>query len=386
LSTGGRVTRKQVVYAGKPVPGLFERKTGDGRHVYELRKKVRGRAVRRTLKATTATDAIREARAEVAKLDAGVRLVGRTDVSLRELRDEWEEWAKGPATTLSPQTVACYLDRLDGHVLRQLGGETKAAAITPAYLRTMIDRLRAEKLSGSPGCGCVTATAALLRLGVRRGLLDKNPARMLEHGDRPSSKRRTEPRYLDRKQIDRLLGKLSDDFRPVAATLAFAGLRVSEALALRWRDIDFDTQMLDVHGTKTAASAASVPLIADLVTELRSHRSRVASVSLARVKPDAPVFSTRNGLRHHRKNLLRAIYAAGDAARLNPKGKPKVGCHSLRHSCAGLLLAARVPAPRVAEILRHGDTRTLLTTYAGLVESQRGELLGDLEAAFAEGR
>ncbi len=98
------------------------------------------------------------------------------------------------------------------------------------------------------------------------------------------------------------------------------------------------------------------------------------------------MFQTANGFRHHRENVLRAIYTAGDAAKLNPKGKPRVGCHSLRHSCAGLLLAARVPAPRVAEILRHGDTRTLLTTYAGLVESQRPELRGDLEAAFGEGR
>jgi hypothetical protein len=175
VSTGGRATRTQVIYAGKPVPGLFVRTTNDGRLVFELRKKVRGRAVRRTLKATTATDAIRLARAEVAKLDAGMRLVGRTDVSLGELRDEWEEWACGPASTLAPQTVACYLDRLDGHVLCQLGAETKAAAVTPAHLRTMIDRLRAEKLSGSTVCGCVTATAALLRLGVRRGLLDENP-------------------------------------------------------------------------------------------------------------------------------------------------------------------------------------------------------------------
>jgi hypothetical protein len=41
---------------------------------------------------------------------------------------------------------------------------------------------------------------------------------------------------------------------------------------------------------------------------------------------------------------------------------------------------------RVAEILRHGETRTLLRTYAGLVESQRPELRGDLEAAFGKGR
>jgi hypothetical protein len=33
-------------------------------------------------------------------------------------------------------------------------------------------------------------------------------------------------------------------------------------------------------------------------------------------------------------------------------------------------------------VLRHSDARVTLSFYAGLVESQRGELRGDLEAAF----
>jgi hypothetical protein len=53
-----------------------------------------------------------------------------------------------------------------------------------------------------------------------------------------------------------------------------------------------------------------------------------------------------------------------------------------REQLAGLLLAAGVPAPRAAAVLRHANTRTLLTVYARLVESQRGDLRTDLEAAF----
>ena len=49
---------------------------------------------------------------------------------------------------------------------------------------------------------------------------------------------------------------------------------------------------------------------------------------------------------------------------------------------AGLLLAAGVPAPKVAAILRHADARAMLTVYAGLIESQRAELRDDLEAAL----
>ena len=71
-----------------------------------------------------------------------------------------------------------------------------------------------------------------------------------------------------------------------------------------------------------------------------------------------------------------------EQAKLNPPGAKPVAPHDLRHSCAGLLFAAGVPVPKVAAILRHADARLTLTVYAGLVESQRGELLGDLEAAL----
>jgi integrase len=80
------------------------------------------------------------------------------------------------------------------------------------------------------------------------------------------------------------------------------------------------------------------------------------------------------------------VYRAGDDAGLKPEGVERVGCHDLRHSCAGLLFAAGMSAPTVAAVLRHADTRTTLTTYAGLVETNRTELRRDLDVAFGGGK
>ena len=157
--------------------------------------------------------------------------------------------------------------------------------------------------------------------------------------------------------------ELGDEYRPIVATLAFAGLRVSEALALRWRDVDLKDGTLDVRGTKTAGSKAPVPIIDALSVELKAHRSRLAERGLHLTRADALVFT------QDRRNVLRAVYRAGDDAGLNPDGAERIGCHDLRHSCAGLLFAAGMSAPTVAAVLRHADTRTTLTTYAGLVET-----------------
>ena len=84
---------------------------------------------------------------------------------------------------------------------------------------------------------------------------------------------------------------MGDENRPIVATLAFAGLRVSEALALRWRDVDLKEGTLHVRGTKSAGSDAPVPIIDPLAVELREHRSRLAERGLHLTRPDALVFT-----------------------------------------------------------------------------------------------
>ena len=378
-------TRRSVVHRGEVIPNLFERTTSTGRVVYELRRKVEGRSLRRALTATTTTDAIREARSLTATIDLGVRLVGRNDVSLVELRDLYAEWTRA-RESIADSTRGLYLGCLDRHVLPALRPSTKVADVRPAHVRLMIEKLTAEKLSGSTVRGCVTALSALMRFAVHRELVDRNPCRELERGDRPSGKRRTEPRYLDATQIRELLAALGDEFRPIAACCAFAGVRVSEALALTWADVDLDTGMLHVPGTKTAASKDDVPMIPELVAELRAHRARVASQSLSRCAKGSLVFTTSTGLPQHRKNVLRAVWRAGKTAGLNDDGLERVGVHDLRHSCAGLLLAAGVPMPKVAAVLRHSNPRITADVYAGLVETERAKLGDDLAAAFGSSR
>ena len=135
--------------------------------------------------------------------------------------------------------------------------------------------------------------------------------------------------------------------------------------------------MLRVPGAKTAASKQAVPMTSALIVELEEHRRRQPGVG------EALVFRTADGTPRRRHAVANAVRVAGGKAKLNPDGAKPVAPHDLRHSCAGLLFAAGVPVPKVAAILRHANPRVTLTVYAGLVESHRSELRGDLEAALA---
>ena len=217
-------------YQGKLERGLFVRRTSSGDKRYEIYIRLNGKPVpvRRTIDAQSDGEAVKKGRAKIAELDGGKHVVGRNDLSLAELCDEWEQWAKAPGSSYSARCTGLYPDLVKRHVYPVLGETTKAAAITSADLRRLIDRLNRNGLAGASVNGVLVALSAMLRFGVRRGVLDSNPVRLLERGDRPSARRKKEPRYLDRKQIDKLLAELGDEFRPVAMVMAFAALRVWE--------------------------------------------------------------------------------------------------------------------------------------------------------------
>jgi len=88
------------------------------------------------------------------------------------------------------------------------------------------------------------------------------------------------------------------------------------------------------------------------------------------------------GRPHGRRNPLRAVYAAGDAAGLNGEGRERVGVHDLRHSFVAVALAAGLTLPEAAALARHANPRVTATMYAGLSDPARAGLAAKLAEAF----
>jgi integrase len=89
----------------------------------------------------------------------------------------------------------------------------------------------------------------------------------------------------------RALGAAATErYRPVIMTLAWTGVRVSEALGLRWEDVDFEAREIRVRGQldregkyqrpKTKAGVRSMPLLPVLEAALREHRKNHLAVGI----------------------------------------------------------------------------------------------------------
>ncbi len=110
---------------------------------------------------------------------------------------------------------------------------------------------------------------------------------------RQSAKRERIPDVLELTELQLLLSKLAVRERTLALLDAATGLRVSELLALRWRDIDFETLELSVTRSiwhqvvgdcKTEASASP--------SRWTSTWPRICSGGVARVRIRCPMIGS----------------------------------------------------------------------------------------------
>ncbi len=219
----------------------------------------------------------------------------------------------------------------------------------------------------------------------------------LERAKRPARL----PTVLSPAEVRRLLAAMQGTKWLMASLLYGAGLRLTECLKLRVKDVDFEYRQIVVRDGKGAKDRVTMlplsvlePLKRQLALAKAMHEADLAAGygdvelpdALARKYPRAPyawawkfVFPShklstdpRTGVirRHHlyENYLTRGVKEAAHAARI---GKP-VSCHTLRHSFATHLLAAGYDIRTVQELLGDADVSTTMVYTHVLNRGGRG--------------
>ena len=158
------------------------------------------------------------------------------------------------------------------------------------------------------------------------------------------------------------------------ATLTFAGLRIGEVLALRWRDIDLARSTIMVRAAKTDAGVRTVNILPTLQDELGAYRARLDPA------PGAPVFATSTGRALGKTNIRRRILGAAVAAaneQLDAAGAEPLPNgltpHSLRRTFASVLFALGEAPPYVMAQMGHATPNLTLAIYARQMDRRDGE-------------
>jgi len=166
--------------------------------------------------------------------DAGSTTVG-------EYVTRWlEDSAKGD---LAPRTYHNYRLQLRQHIVPSIG-RVKLSKLSPANVQALYAAKLRDGLKSSSVRYIHAVLHRALEQAVKANLIPRNPARAAD----PPKIREDEITPLNSEQARKLLDAATGEkFEALYVLSLTAGLRMGEALGLKWTDIDLDAETLRVN-------------------------------------------------------------------------------------------------------------------------------------------
>ena len=221
----------------------------------------------------------------------------------------------------------------------------------------------------------VSCLRSFFRFIMGEGMRPDNPASLLD-----SPKRRLKlPETMDRETVERLLGVMDAGTplglrdRALFELIYSSGLRISEAVSMDARDLDFKEGVALVKGKGSKQRFAVFGGEAEAWLKRYLGESRPV---LTKGKSLPALFVTRNGKRLSRKGIWKNYSKYATLAGTGTK------VHTLRHSFATGLLEGGADLRTVQALLGHADlgtTQIYTHVDAGLLKESHRKYLPKLE-------
>jgi integrase len=260
-----------------------------------------------------------------------------------------------------PLTLQTYAYTIRVHILPTIGG-VRLVDLDRHRLRALyndLDPMTAMRVHR-------VLSSSLSWAVKERGLLAANPCASVRR-PRPPQK---EARWMEEQDARRMLEAARGSILEGAVILGLAaGLRVAEACGVRWGDLDLSTGVLTVGrswwGETKSGKTRQLTVPASQVEALRRVKREEAERLLAlgiRQEDATPIVTDALGRqmppRTFSEFFKRFVGEYGFEATF----------HTLRHTCAALLLAAGTDVKTVSERMGH-DPAVLLRVYAHAIKS-----------------
>jgi integrase/recombinase XerC len=246
--------------------------------------------------------------------------------------------------------------------------DTRALAkLAPADIRAFITRRRSEGLGARGVQRALAAIRSFFRYLAREGIADNAAPRAIRTPRIP----RTLPRPLSEKDAGRALAEaathgvewLAARDTALLTLLYGAGLRISEALALKRGDVPLGGSLTVLGKGRKERVIPLLPVVRDAID---AYSATIPFVGA----PDAPLFVSRRNKAMSAREAQLLMQRLRSRLGLSERATP----HALRHSFATHLLAGGADLRSVQELLGHAslsttqtyteiDTRKLMEVY-----------------------
>jgi integrase len=271
---------------------------------------------------------------------------GSLDMNFEDLVRRWEE---AVVPTIKTTTANYYRKILRAH-LKPHFGQQQISAIG----RYEVERFLAEQAkeySRNTLRGMRVSLGRVLSWAVDCGWIESNPCSGVRL---PRSGGRIVRTVLKPDQVVAIAQRLQEPYATLVLFLAITGLRIGEAIGIKWSDFEGDVLHIcrriyegKADTTKTEGSNRSLPIP---VTLLKRMRSLGGQEWVFRSRENTPV-NPGNALKRYVRPVAESL------------GIAIGGWHDFRHTLTTGLLRSGVSPKVVSKILGHSDVQITLNVY-----------------------
>lgn len=290
---------------------------------------------------------------------------------------EWaERWLSSVSPSLKPKTRASY-DSLLRTLIEPRFGKNEIGQVRPIMISEWVASLTKRGLSPSRVRQAYRLMSQIMTAAVNNDLIKATPCRGVRLPRMPE----TEPHILTKAEVERLISAMREPHSLIVQLLAYGGLRIGEAFALRRRHVELEQGRLivaeslaeiagkHVFDTPKSHQRRTITLPGFVISALRSHLNRLPG------DPDTLLFTGRTGKALHYNAWRRWHFdPAVEAA-----GLQDVTPHDLRATHA-TWVADRYGVMAAARRLGHSNASVTTRHYARAVEGRDREIADGFDA------
>ncbi|HEP1388154.1 TPA: site-specific integrase [Streptococcus pyogenes] len=310
--------------------------------------------------------------------------------TFKELSHLWLETYK---LTVKPQTYDATVTRLNRHIMPTLGN-MKVDKITASDIQMLINRLSKYYVNYT---AVRSVIRKILQQGVLLGLIDYNPARdIILPRKQPNAKKKV--KFIDPSDLKSFLEHLETSqhkrynlyFDAVLYQLLLStGLRIGEACALEWGDIDLENGTIAINKTynknlkflstaKTQSGNRVISVDKKTLRSLKLYQMRQRQLfNEVGARVSEVVFATPT-----RKYFNASVRQSALDTRCKEAGIERFTFHAFRHTHASLLLNAGISYKELQYRLGHANISMTLDTYGHLSKDKEKEAVLYYEKAM----
>ena len=292
----------------------------------------------------------------------------------------------------------CISSRIKPHNIANV----QMSQLSPDVFQKYINDLVAAKYSRATISKTYCTINNCLKMAVIKGDIKKNPLTLVSvPSESKVFTKEKEINFFTEEDVKKILteatkvtddGKLKNMYGYEIVFLIYTGLRIGEACALCWQDVDLKNKRLavsrsasivsSVDGSQKTKEVISTPKTKSgkrtvfLTKQAINALEKIREKNYKYLKADDRVFITAVGTPLNRRNLRRSLNTIQKNAHTSIQNS---GLHVLRHTFATMAISKNIDLKTISQMLGHAKVSTTYNIYVHFVESNAVKALEALD-------